>query len=40
MGFIAALLVVIVILLVVNLNQKPRSIGDGLHEVVQEIKKN
>lgn len=38
MGFIAALLLVIVILLTVNMNRRHHSVGDSFHEVIQEMK--
>lgn len=38
LGFIAALLVVIVILLAVNINRSHRTMGDAMHEAVQDLK--
>jgi hypothetical protein len=38
MGFIAALLLVIVVLLAVDINQRHHTVGDSLHEAVQDMK--
>jgi hypothetical protein len=38
LGFIAALLVVIVILLAININRSHRTVGDAMHDAVQSIK--
>ena len=38
MGVVAALLLVIVILLAVDINQRHHTVGDSLHEAVQDLK--
>lgn len=40
LGAVGALLLVLIILLVVDINQRHHTVGDSIHEAVEDLKKN
>lgn len=38
LGAVGALLLVLIILLVVDINQRHHTVGDSIHEAVEELK--